>query len=165
MKVRPSAAALAAAILTVALLNPAAHAQQGAEESWDNLRQLRPGQRIVVADMKLKSHQGTFTGYSAEAISLRTDQQELAIPRANVLSVKNQEGSRRTRNTLIGLAVGAAAGLAVGAAKGANELESGETGLFALVGIPIGAGAGALVGAAMPNGKVTVYRAKSRSGS
>ena len=149
--------------LMILLIAPARTPAQSSEDSWDNLGQLRPGQRIEVVDMKLNSRHGAFTGYSEEAISLRTGQNEVAIPRADVLSVKNRKSSHRGRNALLGLVIGAAGGLAVGAVVGATFHEEGETGVFVLVFTPIGAGVGAGVGAAMPAGKVTVYRAKNRS--
>ena len=151
--------------LIILLIAPTQTPAQSSQDSWDNLRQLRSGQRIEVVGMKLNSWQGAFLGYSGEAISLRTGQDEVAIPRADVLSVKNRERSRRGRNTLLGLAIGAAGGLVAGAVAGAAYHEEGETGVFVLVFTPIGAGAGAGIGAAMPTGAVTVYRAKSRSRS
>ena len=149
--------------LMLLLISPARTPAQSSEDSWDNLRQLRSGQIIEVVDMNLKSRHGAFIGYSEEAISLRAGQDEVAIARADVLSVKNREGSHRGRNALLGLAIGAAGGLAVGAVAGATYHEEGETSVFVLVFTPIGAGIGAGLGAAMPAAKVTVYRAKSRS--
>jgi hypothetical protein len=152
-----------ASLLLVILLVAPAHAPgQSSEDSWDNLGQLRSGQRIEVVDMKMRSWRGAFTGFSEEAISLRIGPDETAVARADVFSVKNREGSRRGRNALIGLVIGAASGLAAGAIAGAAYHEEGETGVFVLVFTPIGAGAGAGLGAAMPTGAVTVYRAKSR---
>ena len=150
-------------LLMILLIAPARTPAQSSEDSWDNLGELRPGQRIEVVDMKLSSWQGAFTGYSEEAISLRTAKDEVAIPRSDVLSVKNRKRPHRGRNVLIGLGIGAAGGLAAGAIAGATFHEEGETGVFVLVFTPIGAGIGAGVGAAMPAGKVTVYRARSRS--
>jgi len=149
--------------LIILLIAPARTPAQSSADSWDNLRQLRSGQRIEVVGMKLNSWQGAFTGYSGEVISLRTGQDEVAIPRADVLSVKNRERSHRGRNALLGLAIGAAGGLVAGAIAGATYHEEGETSVFVLVFTPIGAGAGAGIGAAMPAGEMTVYRAKSRS--
>ena len=73
--------------------------------------------------MKLSSREGAFAGYSEEAISLRTGQGEVAIPRADVLSVKNWKSSHRGRDALLGLAIGAAGGLAIGAVAGATYQE------------------------------------------
>lgn len=146
-----------AALLAIAvpLLAPA----QAPENSWDRLRQLRPGQKIEVVDKNLKSTQGAFLSYSETAISVQAGPRETSLARDNVLSVKNREISHRKRNVLLGLAIGAAAGLAAGAIRGATYHEEGETGVFVLVFTPIGAGIGAAVGAALPAGTATVYRA------
>lgn len=111
--------------------------------------------------MKLKSVQGDFIGYTGEAVSLRVGRDEVSIARAEVLSIKNRQRSRRGRNALLGLAIGAAGGLAAGAIRGATYHEQGETGVFMLVYTPIGAGTGAAVGAALPAREVTIYRASA----
>ncbi len=54
-------------LLMILLIAPARTPAQSSEDSWDNLRQLRPGQRIEVVDMKLNSRQGSFTGSRARA--------------------------------------------------------------------------------------------------
>lgn len=138
------------------------HAQRP-EQSWDNLRQLRPGETIEVVDARMKSHRGAFATSTPEAISLRHDGRALSVPRAEVASVKRFRAARRGRNTLVGLALGAAGGLAFGAIRGKTYHEEGETPVFVLVWTPIGAGIGAGVGAALPTGgQVTVYRAARR---
>ncbi len=135
---------------------------QNREESWDNLRQLRSGEAIEVVDAKMRSHRGAFAAYTPEAISLRQGGGELSVPRGEVASVKRRRESRRGRNALLGLAIGAAGGLAVGAIRGKTYHEAGETPVFIAVWTPIGAGIGAAAGAAVPTGReVTVYRAKS----
>jgi len=141
---------------------PAVVLGQSAEDSWSNLSRLRAGQKIQVVDMKPKAATGNFNAFSEDTISLLVGKDQISIPRANVLSVKNREGSHRRRNTLLGLAIGAAGGLAIGAIQGAAYHEEGETPVFLMVWTPIGAGAGAAVGAVLPAGQVTVYRAKAR---
>ncbi len=131
-------------------------------DSWDNLRQLRPGEKIQVVDMKLKSVDGGFAAYSEEAISVRVGRDEVSVPRTQVFSVKKQERSHRGRNVLLGLAIGAAGGAVAGVVKGATYHEKGETGVFMLVYTPIGAGIGAVGGACVPSGEVTVYRARRK---
>lgn len=135
---------------------------QSAPDCWDNLRQFPEGQKIEVIDMELRSVNGSFTGFTEEAISLRSDSNDISIKRTQVFRVTSHEASHRGRNTLIGLAIGAAGGAAVGAIGGSRYHEEGETGVFMLVGIPIGAGIGAGVGAVMPSGHKTIYRAKER---
>jgi hypothetical protein len=143
----------------LAALSQVAFAQ--GEQSWDNLSRLRAGQRIEVTDTKLRSTEGSFTGYTGDAISLRLDRGEVSIARSDVFSIKNREASHRRRNVLLGLAIGAAGGLAAGGIRGATYHEAGETGVFMLVYTPIVAGIGAGLGAALPAGPVTVYRAKA----
>lgn len=144
-------------------LVPHAVLAQSAQESWNNLGQLRAGQKIQVTDMKLKSVEGKFAAFSEDSISLIAKRDRVSIPRANVFSVKNLERSHRRRNALLGLAIGAAGGVAAGAIKGATYHEEGETGVFVLLLAPIGAGIGAGVGAALPAGQATVYRAQART--
>ena len=130
------------------------------EESWDNLRQLRPGERIEVVDAKMKSNTGDFATYTEQEMSLRQDGREMTIPRAEVASVKRRGESHRRRNVLLGAAIGAAGGLAVGAIRGRTYHEVGETTVFMAVWTPIGAGIGAAAGAVLPaRSEVTVYRA------
>ena len=91
------------------------------EQSWETLRQLQVRQEIQVVDMNLKSLKGTFVGVSKEAISLRVENDEIAIQRANVLRVSLREKPNRSRNALIGLGMGAAAGLVAGVVAGDSE--------------------------------------------
>ncbi len=133
---------------------------QPPEEAWDNLRQLRPGERIEVVDATMKSTRGVFATYTQQEIALRQDGREMTIPRAEVASVKRLGESHRRRNVLLGAAFGAAGGLAVGAIRGKTYHEAGETTVFMAVWTPIGAGIGATAGAVLPaRSEVTVYRA------
>ena len=134
---------------------------QSALDSWDNLKQIRTGQKIEVVDTKMKPVQGNFVSYSEEAILLRLGQDQMSIPRASVVSVRNREGPRRARNAWLGLAIGAAGGAVIGLIGGKTYHEEGETGVFMLVWTPIGAGIGAGVGAALPSRGVTIYRIRN----
>ena len=151
-------------IFIILTLLPSIVFGQSMEHAWDNLSRLRAGQKIEVVDMKLRPIAGRFTAFSEHAISLRVGNDQISIHRSDVLSVKNRESSHRARNVLLGLAMGAAGGLAIGAIKGATYHEEGETPVFLLVWTPVGAGIGGAVGAALPTWKVTVYRARARSG-
>ena len=137
---------------------------QAQEESWDNLRSLRAGEKIQVVDQKLKSQTGTFVSVSDEAISLRVNQDEISVQRADVLRVSSHQGMGRGKHTLIGLAVGGVGGLAVGLALGSLFTEPNE-GLkdpaFLPAFIGLGAGIGAGIGAALPAGRPTIYREAS----
>lgn len=135
---------------------------QSAGDSWNNLSQIQPGRRIQVVDRKLKAVEGRFVSFDDQGIVLRSGQDPVSIPRAEVFSVKDRETSRRGRHALLGLAIGAGVGAVVGAVAGKSYHESGETPVFMAVFTPIGAGAGAAVGAALPAGQKTIYRAPAR---
>ena len=135
---------------------------QAPEDSWDNLRQLRPGERIEVVDTRMKSHRGVFSAHTTEGVSLSQDGRVITIRREEVASIKRSGESHRRRNILIGAAIGAASGLAFGAIRGKTYHEEGETTVFMAVWTPIGAGIGVATGAVWPTrGVVTVYRAAS----
>ena len=147
--------------LFLLVLVPGLGLAQTGRESWDNLSQLHAGQKIEVVDMKLKSLKGTFVSFSAEAISLRVMSDEVSVKRPDVMRVSLRENSKRTRNLLIGLAIGAAGGLAAGV--GLMERETGYAGAVAGTTV-LFAAAGAGLGAAF-SGYQTIYRAeKQRSG-
>ena len=97
-------------------LSGALAAKEPDEQSWENLKQLRVGQKIQVVRTDFRSHRGTFLGFSEEAVSLSTPTGDIGIQRQNVLRVSIRERSRRGRNAVIGAAIGAAVGLAVGVA-------------------------------------------------
>jgi hypothetical protein len=148
--------------LLLSIVGPPLILAQSALDSWDNLKQIRTGLKIEVVDTKMKPVQGNFVSYSEEAILLRLGQDQMSIPRASVVSVKNREGPRRARNAWLGMAIGAAGGAAVGAMGGRQAYhEEGEVFLSMLVWTPIGAGIGAGVGAALPSRQVTIYRVKN----
>jgi len=95
---------------------PTTLAASQVEESWANLKQLQPGEKIEVTDTNLKVQNGTLLSVSEEAISFRTRKAEVNIARPDVLRVRSSGGSHRTRWTLIGMGMGAAAGAAIGCA-------------------------------------------------
>ncbi len=146
------------------LLFPIVTTAQTAEGSWENLNQLRVGQKIEVVDTNLKKLKGTFLSFSDEAISLRVKKEEVAVQREDVFRVSLREKSKRLRNVLIGMAIGAGAGVAAAEifvrtdqpiARFRGEYRS----IAYVVLVPVGLGVGAAVGAAIP-GYQTIYRAK-----
>ncbi len=144
-------------------------AQPSAEpgiSDWNNLQQLRAGQRIEVVQMNLKSLQGTFLSFSEEAISLRVGKDEVGVQREEVFRVSLRKKSKRLRNVLIGLAIGAGAGVAVveicaQASSGFSPCLGQDFRAIAYaVLVPVGGAVGAGVGATFPPGYQTIYRAK-----
>lgn len=142
---------MTAGVLLVALAGLAAD-----PGDWDSLSRLRPGQRIEVIDMKLKSTRGEFVAVTPDELRVAGG----VIERAQVFRVSRRENSKRGRNALIGLAVGAAAGLAIGAGVDRSFSEDDEH-VAKMLFTPIGMGAGAAIGAAIP-GFETLYRAPKR---
>jgi len=137
---------------------PVLASAQARDASWDNLQQLRVGQRIQVVEKDLKKHNGTFTGFSEESIALRIGQDEVGIRRENVLRVSNRERTHHLRNALIGAGLGFGLGYLIG---GLALREGDQTlGVGALIGGPIGAGAGAAAMGAFPSYQ-TIYRANN----
>lgn len=135
---------------------------QSTQDSWDNLKQLVPGQKIEVVASSMKTLKGEFTSVSDEAISFRVGKAEQALPRAEVIRVSVRDTSHRTRNMLIGMGVGAGAGLLAGYGidEGVRHV-SGEGGsyLYMPVLAAAGGGLGALAGG-LPAGSRTIYRVK-----
>jgi len=135
---------------------------QKPENNWERLGSLRVGQKVLVVDMDLQHHKGTFLAYAEDALSIRTGQGDRGFQRDRVLRVQDREHSRRLRNTLIGAAIGAGIGLAVGAAVDTAFTETGEKHTGTRLFTPLGAGAGAGIGAAVPSYQ-TIYRAPKRA--
>jgi hypothetical protein len=96
-------------LLFVPVFSPA----QSPRNNWENLKELRPGQRIEVIDKSMKSFGGHFVSVSEEAITLKVRKTQESIERAKVARVSVRDTSHRTRNILIGTAVGVGAGLAI----------------------------------------------------
>jgi hypothetical protein len=131
---------------------------------WNNLQQLRVGDKVEVVRTDLSKLKGTFLSFSDEAISLRVGKDEVGVQRPKVFRVSAREHSKRLRNTLIGLGIGAAAGAVVGAAAVAGKpRQAGERRLSMVIGTLMGSGAGAAVGVAIPAFQ-TIYRAKVKRG-
>ena len=130
---------------------------QEPRDSWDTLKQLRPGQKIEVVDSSMKMLKGPFVSVSDEAISLQVGKAEQSIARANVVRVSVRDTSHRTRNMLLGS--GIAGGIAIAAAVtplAINSNEGGSCGVC-VAAIAAGFGGGAALGAVIP-GSRTVYR-------
>ena len=155
---------LIVAIVASLLLAGQLLAQTG-QDSWDNLKALGVGEKIQVVDQRLKSFFGTFVAVTEEAISFQVGQDSLTVQRPEVLRVTSRERTRRGRNALIGLGIGAAAGAAFGVIMAANDPETTEREypLAAVGGAVLFGGVGAGVGAAFPS-YATIYRSARRKG-
>ena len=152
------------AILLLGLI-PAIVAGRVGEDSWENLRQLRAGQKIEVVDMNLKMWGGTLLSVSDEVIVLGAPKGDVSVKRADVLRVSLKEHSRRGRNAAIGMGIGAGAGIpfSIICAKLAHN-EGGNPAACIAGSEAVFSGIGAGIGALFPGYK-TIYRAQKRRGS
>ncbi len=149
-----SAALRACAILALLACGVPVRAQ-----SWDALRELRPGDQVKILDAAGNENKGAFAAFANDSVSVRSGRGSVvAVERARVHRVQVRSRSRRVRNALIGAAIGVAVGVAVDQTLGAYlRNETGESGRAVTYIAPI-ALFGA-VAAAMPAYR-TIYRAR-----
>jgi len=133
----------------------AAEAQKG-KANWDNLKQLRPGQKIEVVDSTMKTLKGAFVSVSDEAITLEARRNEQSIARAKVVRVSVRDTSHRTRNMLLGSGILGGIALAATAVPLGISGNEGNSCPACAAAIAAGFGGGAALGA-IP-GSRTVYR-------
>ena len=151
--------------MLMAIISVSLRAQQPGKDSWDNLNRLQAGQKIQVVQMDMKSLKGRFIVVSEEAISLRIKKDEVGVPRVNVLRVSSLDRSKRKRNILLGLAIGAGGGMLAGAgvasaAVGFDEGQGSNPAATIVGFLAAGAAAGVAVGAS--SGYRTIYRVKRK---
>jgi len=143
-------------ILTTALLAAPKYACSQEFSLWQGLEALESGHKIRVETAKGKQT-GTLVRLSDDAITFHSGRVgEVTIPRSEVTRVFAQSDSHRVRNTVIGLAVGAAIGAVLyGTIGQLFRNEGAESAGF--LGVPIGVGTA--IGAALPaHSMVVVYR-------
>ncbi len=129
-------------------------------QSWEALRDLKPGDRVQVWDSAGQRYAGAFASFSAEKLSFKTNTGERGIERLRVRQVRVHSNTRRFRNVLIGAGIGLAAGILADSTLGAYLRNEGgqSAGARALTYvIPIGLFGG--IGAALPPWR-TAYRAR-----
>ena len=125
---------------------------------WNVVAKLAPGTRVHVYSMDRSTSdvRGTVVTVSAESLVVKSKAGETSIQRSGVKRVKVAAPHRRTRNGLMGLAIGAGAGLAAGWAVCVYCANEGHSGYW-----PHGLGAGSVLGALafLPMPYVTIYQA------
>jgi len=144
--------------LLLLLLVPGFSSAQSSQNNWDNLKQLRPGQKIEVAESSMKTLKGTFVSFTDEAMTFLVGKSQESIERAKVVRVSVRDTSHRTRN--MALASGIIGGIVLipaGILLGQQSNEGNSCGAC-MAAIVAGFGGGAAFGA-IP-GSRTVYRAK-----
>jgi len=132
---------------------------QSSQGNWDNLKQLHAGQKIEVVDSSMKSLRGPFVSVSEEAITLQAGKSQESIERAKVVRVSVRDTSHRTRNMMIGAALGVGAGLALTVPLEIQQSNEGNSFVGAMAGVTVGLGGAGLGLGAIP-GSRTIYRIK-----
>jgi len=145
-------------VLLFLVLVPVFGMAQSAQDSWDNLKQLRPGQKIEVVDTSMKSHRGPFVAVSEEALTLQVGKSQESIERAKVVRVSVRDTSHRTRNMLLGSGILGGIALAASAVPMGISGNEGTSCPACAAAIAAGFAGGAALGA-IP-GSRTVYRIK-----
>jgi hypothetical protein len=99
---------------------------------------------------------GTFQSATDDALVIATGKSPETLSRPMITKVSSKGKGHRSRNALIGFAVGAGGGLVVGAIVDADTCRSSCSGGFKNLGkegiTPLGALIGAAVGALVPTG-------------
>jgi len=137
-------------------------AQERDEHRWENVENLRAGQKLEVTTIHLRTIQGTYVSSSEAAIRLQAPQGEVSLMREEVFRVKSQE-SKRKQNILVGVFVGALAGVVLGAVVDyKDDVDGSDPGSHdgKLGGSVVGAGIGAGIGSLFAGHRV-IYRAKA----
>jgi hypothetical protein len=144
--------------LLLLLLVPGFGLAKSAQNNWDDLKELTPGEKIEVVDSKMKTLKGTFVSVSDEALSLQVGKSEESVLRANVVRVSVRDTSHRTRNMLLGSGIVGGIILTPAFILLVQQSNEGNSCGACVAAIVAGFGGGAAAGA-IP-GSRTVYRAK-----
>ena len=153
-------------LLLLASLLPAGTAIAGGKGvgSWEDLNQLRAGDKIEVIDQTLRSYRGALVSVSEAALSLKSKKDTFTVERANVLRVSRHDSGKRTGNMLLGAAVGAGAALAITVPIQVTNSNEGNSIAGIMAGATAGAaGAGLAIGSTM--GYRTIYRTEKKKSS
>jgi len=138
---------ICSSLVIFALLSGTCFAENKDKSPWENLDQLKQGQKIQVIQWNSVKFEGKFQSFSDDAVTFEVKKMKLVLKRKDIRRVAKASG--RGTHALIGLGIGSVAGLIV---VGANSEGEGIYG--ALAAFPVIAGSGAAVGAAMPTKSV-----------
>ena len=162
--IRGMIARLTSISVAAALFSGSLHGQPA--HDWASLGHtpaIFQGAEIEARTTDNKRYRGQFKAADDEALVIIIGANEQRLARANVSRVSVKRQGRRLRNTLIGLAIGAAAGITLGAivdARCTGKCIEGKTPLGKEVVTPFGALIGTIIGVALPTGGWrVVYRA------
>jgi hypothetical protein len=139
---------ICSALAIFVLLSGNCFAESKDKSLWENLKELKQGQKIQVIQWNSVTFEGKFQSFSEDAVTFEVKKMKLIIKRKDIRRVAKASG--RGGHALIGLGIGSAVGL-IGIS--ANE---GDGVYIAMALLPVFAGGGAIVGAAMPT-KSVIY--------
>ncbi len=145
-------------LLLFLLLVPGFSLAKSSANNWDNLKELRSGQKIEVVDTSMKSLRGPFVSVSEEAITLQVGKSLQSVERAQVVRVSVRDTSHRTRNMLLGSGILGGIALAATAVPLGISGNEGNSCPACAAAIAAGFGGGAALGA-IPGNRI-IYRVK-----
>lgn len=142
--------------LIVVLCLLASTAAAADESDWNNLSQIRPGEKVQVVRQKMKTVNGSFESFSEDSIVVRQPPADVVIPKDEVVRVTIMSRNKRWRNLAIGAAAGAGTGFLIGQIITRERHDDWQTIAYFCTLIGLGGGTG--IGASI-HGHPTVYRA------
>ena len=131
----------------------------GVFAGWEEVRGVAAARKIEISVRKGAPAKGTFVSASETGIVVREKGGDRSIARDAIRKVRVADTSLRTRNGLIGTAIGVGAGLVIGWAICPYCANEGHGVPFIGPGAAIGAGVGAAAGF-LPAPFRTIYKAK-----
>src|SRR5436190_21213408 len=108
---------ICSALVVLVLLSGNCFADTKDKSLWENLKELRQGQKIQVIQWNSVTFEGKFQSFSEDAVTFEVKKMNLVIKRKDIRRVAKASG--RGTHALIGLGIGTGAGLiGMGTAKG-----------------------------------------------
>jgi hypothetical protein len=148
------------ALSMAALAMSATAQQQKASANWANLNSLARGSEIRVSLVDGRIIRGFLQSVTSDSLAINAATSQETLLRKDVKRVQLKRQGHRGRNTLIGLAVGAAGGLAAGAGADRSRADSWFPNAGKQILTPTGMVIGTVVGVAIPTGGWRqIYRA------
>lgn len=138
-------AAVTVAALCLAMIAPAASAQQMVMDDWTAVQSLTPSDEIVITLKSGKETKGKFLDAGAGEVSIERKGKRESVPKDTIAQIHLiKRKAAKGKWALIGAGVGAGTGFGIGQAKNSPPVDDGE--IYPFMGTVIGTGVGAAVG-------------------